>query len=252
MEAVLGAVSTGLDIHVSREPELMGTAGGIALARDRGLLAGEDPLLVINGDGMLNLSLEPLVERMASSDDLVSLALLPHLDPARWSRVGLDCDGAVTGIKPPGPPERGEVPLLFPGVMLVSREALAGIPVTPGDIPERLWRPALDAGRLGGTIVPGHWREVGTPTDYLQAVLDRINGGRMIDPSARIDPDAAIGSALIGRDVRIEAGAVIGEAVLAEGVVVGRGARVLRSVLIGGAVVRPDEVVTGEFRAGSS
>jgi NDP-sugar pyrophosphorylase family protein len=249
MERELTILDPGVPVVISREPQLMGSAGAIALARDRGLLDGGGPLLVINGDGMLNLDLAPLLRRMATTDDLVSLALLPHLDPRRWSRVELDEGGAVRRIRPPGAPERGEVPLLYPGVMLVSHAALERLAGGPGQIPDLLWRPALTAHRLGGVVVSGHWREVGTPREYLDAVIDRLGGGRADHPTAVVDPTAAVGSALIGRDARVEAHAVVGDSVIAEGATVGRGARVLRSVLLGNTGAAAGEVLVGEFRA---
>jgi len=249
MERSLADIDTAAPLAVSREPELMGTAGGLALARDRGLLGDDGPILVINGDGLLNLDLKPLFSRMESSSDLISLALLPHLDPRAWSRVLLDDNGSVARIIRAGDPELGEVPFLYPGVMLVSREALNRLEAKPGGVPEHLWDPALEAGRLGGTPVSGHWREVGTPAGYLEAVLTRLNGNAVIHPSAEIHESAAIGSALIGRGARIEADAVVGASVVAEGARVAAGARVLRSVLLGETLAATGENVINEFRA---
>jgi NDP-sugar pyrophosphorylase family protein len=249
MESVLAGVEIEAELRISREEQLMGTAGGIALARDRGLLGDRGPVLIINGDGLLNLDLEPMIQRMARSADQITLGLLPHLDPHRWSRVVLDDDGVVSRISKPGSPDPNEVPLLYPGVMMVSREALNALETVPGDIPQRLWGPALAERRLGGVIVSGHWREVGTPTDYLEAVIARLNGEGAIDPSAVIHPSASIGSALVGRGARIDAGAVVGATVVAEGARIGRDARVLRSVLLGDVEALPDEVVVDEFRA---
>jgi len=250
MEDALGELELGVEIVISRETELMNTAGGIALARDRDLLGDDGPVLIVNGDGILNLDLSPLFQRMAVSNDLVCLALLPHLDPHRWSRVILDHAGGVSRIKKPGSPEPGEVPLLYPGVMLVAREALDDLALTPGAIPEHLWGPALAEGRLSGVVVSGHWREVGTPSDYLDAVLGQLNGGgAVVHPSAHIDPSASIGSAFIGRGAQIEHGAVVGEAVIAEGARVAANARVVRSVLLGPVSACAGEIVTDEYRA---
>jgi NDP-sugar pyrophosphorylase family protein len=249
MERALSEIELAAPIAMSREIERMGTAGGIALARDRDLLGDRGAVLVVNGDGLLNLDLGPLIHRMESTDDLVSLALLPHLDPTRWSRVALDRTGRVTSIDKPGAPGRGEVPFLYPGVMLVAREALDRLPSRPGGIPEHLWKPALAKGRLGGALVPGHWREVGTPSDYLEAVLGRLDGKGLVHPSATVHPTAAVGSALIGRDARVEAGAVVGASVVAEGASVGPKARVLRSVLLGAVGTDPEETVVDDFRA---
>ena len=71
---------------MSHERRLMGTAGGLALARDRGLLGDSGPVLVVNGDVSLDLSLEPLLNRFEASHDLVTLALLPH--PIRRAGLG--------------------------------------------------------------------------------------------------------------------------------------------------------------------
>lgn len=249
MEEKLSEIKLAGVVAISRETELMDTAGGLALARDRGLLGDRGPVLVVNGDGLLNLDLRPLFDRMKSTDDLVGLALLPHLDPHHWSRVLLDSEGAVHRIEGPGSPEPGEVPFLYPGVMLVSREALDGIPHRPGSIPEFLWGPAMAERRLSGVVVSGHWREVGTPSEYLQATLGRLNGSGAIHPSAEVHPSASIGSALIGRGVRIDEGAVVGEAVIAEGATVSRNARVLRSVLLGNTTAGQGEIIVDEYRA---
>jgi len=249
MERALTEVDSDTPIAVSRETELMDTAGGIALARERDLLGDRGPVMIVNGDCLLNLDLNPLFERMTRSNDLISLALLPHLDPRRWSHVVLDQNEMVSCIRKPGSPLPGEVPFLYTGVMLVAREALNNLAALPGAIPECLWEPALAEQRLGGAVVSGHWREIGTPPDYLEAVLGRLDGNGAVHPSADVHPSTSIGSALIGRGARIAEGAVVGEAIVAEGATVGRGARVLRSVLLGDVAAEPGEVVVDEFRA---
>jgi len=246
--AVRGCELGRVTVGISREEARMGTAGGLALARDRGLLGRDGPVLVLNGDCLLNLSLEPLFERFAVRGDLVTLGLLPHLEPARWSRVLLETHGLVSEILPPGRPNNGEVPLLYPGAMVVSRQALDSLSTTPHGVGEGLWRPARAARKLGGAVVPGHWREVGTPADYLEAVLRQIQGRPFVDSSANIEAGASLGAAFIGRGARIGADAVIGESVVAEGAVVRRGARVIRSVLLGPVETASGECVVDEFR----
>lgn len=237
MAAAVAAVDLPTEVAISREPELMGTAGGLVLARDRGLLGARGPVLVINGDGVLDLDLEPVIRRMAGSDDLVTLALLPHPDPQRWSRVVLDADGKVCRIVGSGRPNPDEVPLLYPGVMLVSRTALDGLEAGPGAVPERLWGPALASGRLGGVVVSGWWREIGTPTDYLGAVLDGLSGRVVIDRTATVDPTASIATALVGARAEIGRRATVRQSVVGAGASVGHDARVVRSVLLGGVSV---------------
>jgi mannose-1-phosphate guanylyltransferase len=252
-EQMAEAVSTveigGVEIVVSFEDELMGTAGGLAFARDRGLLGENGSVLIINGDGALGLELEGFAEHHFERGNLVTLALLPHLDPQRWSRVVLDANDQVQEILSPGPPETLEVPFLYPGVMAVHRDALDTLPVTPGGIPDVLWRPALMKRKLGGFVVAGHWREVGTPSDYLEVMLLRLAGTAWVDPSAEIGDGTAIRNSFVGRDAVVSDGAVIEDSVVAEGVSVANGARVTGSVLFGAENVRQGEVVIDEVRA---
>lgn len=248
-EAVASVDIPGVDITLSHEEELMGTAGGLALARERGLLGDRGSVLVVNGDSVLGLDLHGLVERHRESRDLVTLALLPHLAPERWSRVVLDIDGLVESILPPGPPGELEAPFLYPGVMAVGRAALEALSVKPSEVPAALWHPAQSARRLGGTLVSGHWREVGTPRDYLGVMQIRLAGANVISPSAAVGSASAVTGSFIGRDVTIAGGAVVRSSIVAEGATVHRNARVEDSVLLGTVEIEADGVVIGQFLA---
>jgi mannose-1-phosphate guanylyltransferase len=237
-----------LEVRVSREARLMGTAGGLAAARDAGLLEGDGPVLVMNGDGILDVDLDPALEHHHGGDDLVTLALLPHPDPERWSRVLLE-EGRVRQILPPGRPEPGETPFVYPGAMVVAREALDRLPAGPGEVPELLWTPARRAHRLGAAVIAGRWREVGTPGDYLEAVLDGLGDSAVVDPTARVHASARVERSLVGRHARVAAGAVLRESVVAEGAELGAEARIHRSVLLGPVRIAPGQTVEGELRA---
>jgi mannose-1-phosphate guanylyltransferase len=248
-EAVAEVAIDGIEIVLSPESELMGTAGGLALARERGLLGQDGPVLILNGDSVVGLDLNALVERHLGAEDSVTLALLPHLDPDRWSRVVLDADDRVAGIHAPGRPDPSEAPFLYPGVMAVSRAAVESLPTTAGDIPEILWKPARETHRLGGVVVAGHWREVGTPEDYIAVMSLRLAGNTIVHPTSSVDSSASLVASFVGRDVTIESGAKVDASILAEGAVVRRGARIQHSVLMGGIEVGPKETVIDEIRA---
>jgi NDP-sugar pyrophosphorylase family protein len=243
-----GTLPAGVEAGVSREAELMGTAGGLALARERGLLGDSGPILVLNGDSLLWLDVDRLLDHHRRSGDRVTLALLPHLDPRRWSRVLVGDRDLVTAILSPGDPEPGEAPFLYPGVMVLSREALQELPVEPGEIGELLWRPAMEENLLGGVVVSGHWREVGTPADYLSAAIFQLDGRSVVDPSATVSSLSRLVQVFAGRDTRVEQSAVVKNSVVAEGAVVGREARVISSVLLGPIELHSGEEVVDEYR----
>ena len=247
-QAATSALPAGLDLRFSREETLMETAGALALARDRGLLGTDGPVLVINGDGILNLNLNDVFRRHQETDDLVTLALLPHLGPDLWSRVLLDQDGLVSTILPPGKPAADETPFLYPGVMVVSREALDTLETTPSGTKPALWIPARSLRRLGGVVLSGHWREVGTPPGYLEAVVSMLGDRNDIHPSADISQSAVLSRTLIGPDVTVETGAVISQSILSHGAVVGADARIIRSIVLGKARIADGERLTDDIR----
>jgi mannose-1-phosphate guanylyltransferase len=251
LEETISGLPDGLaQVSFSREKQLMDTAGGIALARDRGLLGTKGPVLVLNGDCVLRIDLASAIKEHASGTNLVTLVLLPHLDPMLWSRVGLDESGRVATIRPAGHPDQSEVPFLYTGAMIISREALDGLPSVPGGIWDHLWRPSMDHGRLGGVVVTGHWREVGNPRAYLDATMELLRGQPKIDPTASVSGSASIGLAFIGRKTTVKSHAVIAESIISHGATVGRGARIIRSVLLGKTTVKPGETVVNEVRSG--
>jgi len=247
--AVGGIDIGGAEITISHEISLMGTAGGLALARERGLLGDHGPVLIINGDGVLGLDLRPLLERHLDSNDRITLGLLPHPDPTRWSRVRLDASGRVRQILAPGQPEPDEVPLHYPGVMAVRRAAIDSLPVTPGQVPDRLWWPAMAEERLGGVVVTGSWQEVGTPEDYRRACVGPRDRSSVIHVSATVAPTAVVNRSFIGRGAVIKSNGVVESSVVAEGAIVESGARVFESVLLGALVAAAHEDIEREYRA---
>ncbi len=248
--AVNDAAGPDLAVALSPENSLMGTAGGLALARDRGLLGSTGSVLVVNGDGILRLELGPFVNRHTSHGDAVTLALLPHPDPTRWSRVMVDSRGLVTAIRPRGGVRSDDASWVYPGVMAVTRDALNALPSTPGEIPDRLWFPALAAGRLGGAMVTGDWREIGTPDDYLTVIKHQLAGHSLIHPTAVVASTALITASFIGRDATIGDRAEVRGSVVAEGATVGADASIADSVLFGSARAATGENLTEEFRVG--
>ncbi len=125
----------GLRVRYSWEhPRVLGSAGGPRHALP--LVAGES-LLIVNGDTLCDLPVRQLWQAHDASGAMVTLGLMPHPAPGalwrrrarpgrRWSVAeGGTTRGAVTGFVP----RTSAVPSVhFPGVQLVRREVLAGLP----------------------------------------------------------------------------------------------------------------------------
>jgi lipopolysaccharide/colanic/teichoic acid biosynthesis glycosyltransferase len=97
----------------------------------------------------------------------------------------------------------------------------------------------LAQGLVSGTgshADPRHGHRVSDPVRYRRALFAGSPDGVVVDPGARIHPEARlVGPAWIGPGCRIEREAQVGpRTVLTDGVQVGRGARVEDSVVLGG------------------
>jgi mannose-1-phosphate guanylyltransferase len=247
--AVIDAPHAGVKLVFSEEPTLMGTSGGLALAHRRGLLGDRGPVLVINADGIFDLDLGPLIERHLAASDRITLALLPHPDPSRWSQVVLDHSGRVRGIRPPGSASGAPTGFLYPGVMIVERRTIAGLAATPHDTPKSLWWPALEAGRLSGAVVTGGWHEIGTPADYLETVTRMLGDRSHVHGSADVSPTAHVIGSLVTDGGVVGDGASVRKSVIGEGAIVGAGATVVRSVIFGAVEIEAGQGIVGQYLA---
>ena len=179
----------------------------------------------------------------------MTLALLPHPDPERWSQVVIDPSGHVSEIVAAGAAPVEGTSFLYPGVMVISRSALDSLPAAPGAVPDRLWWPSLEGGKLGGAVVSGKWHEVGTPADYLETVRRHLVGASRFHPSASVDPSADVSNSFVGCNTTIEPGSRIVGSVIAENAIVRRGACVENSVIIGAIDISRHRTVVDQFLA---
>lgn len=158
--AVLGDGSAlGVSIHWSAEESALETAGGIIQALP---LLGDEPFLVINGDTWLDLDYRTLVSQPLGTA-LAHLWLVPNPPQHPAGDFALQAGKVV------------DTPALtFSGVGLYDPAAFAGL--TPGARKlAPLLRDWMAQGRVGGSLLAGEWRDIGTVA-RLQALDDQLQG----------------------------------------------------------------------------
>jgi mannose-1-phosphate guanylyltransferase len=217
-------------IAFSWEPELLGGAGGLAAARCR--FAG-GAVLAANADVWGELDLAPLLA--AATEDTVTLALLPHPDPRRWSSIVLEPDGRVGAFVRPGAGRRG-VPYLFTGFQLVGAKVVAALPPPPAEM-AALWERMRERGALRGVVVAGRWNEVGTPDAYARLIRGLLGPRAWVHPQATVADDARVLRSAVGAGCRVGSGAIVEDSVLTAGAVVGEGTEVRGCVAAGSVTV---------------
>jgi NDP-sugar pyrophosphorylase family protein len=220
------AREAGGGLLFSWEPDLLGSAGGVAAVRP---LLGDGPMLVANADTWSDLDLARLLR--AGDDALATLALVPHPDPTRWSSVVLADDGTVRALLPAGAPAT-DARFLFTGFQLLGAEVVRGLPPPPGGMAE-VWDALRSRRRLRGVVVPGAWREAGSPLAYRDLVLGRLGDRRWVHPQATVAEDARVERSAVGAGCRVERGAEVVGCVLTAGASVGAGSTLAGCVLAG-------------------
>ena len=159
--AALGDGSAlGVSIHWSAEESALETAGGIVQALP---LLGYEPFLVINGDTWLDLDYRALVNQPLG-DDLAHLWLVPNPPQHPQGDFSLQAGRVL------------DTPALtFSGVGLYHPAAFAGLPCGARKLAPLL-RDWMAQGRVGGSLLAGEWRDIGT-VDRLRELDEQLLAG---------------------------------------------------------------------------
>ncbi|WP_244072763.1 N-acetylmuramate alpha-1-phosphate uridylyltransferase MurU [Aeromonas caviae] len=159
--AALGDGSAlGVSIHWSAEESALETAGGIVQALP---LLGSEPFLVINGDTWLDLDYRALVSQPLG-EDLAHLWLVPNPPQHPQGDFSLQAGRVL------------DTPALtFSGVGLYHPAAFAGLPCGARKLAPllRYW---MAQGRVGGSLLAGEWRDIGT-VDRLRELDEKMLAG---------------------------------------------------------------------------
>jgi mannose-1-phosphate guanylyltransferase len=219
------------------EPEPLGTGGAIVHAREQ---VGQEPFFALNGDILTDLDLTAMFASHRRRGAAATIAL-HHVEDARaFGLVTTEPDGRVTGFR--------EKPLVAApadinaGTYLMEPQVLdAWTPGVTVSIEREIFPTVIEAGTsVYGFASDAYWLDLGTPSHYLQAHFDMLEG--RVHDVAYPAPWIADGSSVdlrahLGRWVAVNVGASVGpgaqvdDSVLHPHAVVGADARVVGSIL---------------------
>ncbi|MGR6748263.1 N-acetylmuramate alpha-1-phosphate uridylyltransferase MurU [Aeromonas veronii] len=157
VESLGDGSALGVTIHWSAEESALETAGGIVQALP---LLGSEAFLVINGDTWLDLDYHTLVSQPLD-DDLAHLWLVPNPPQHPSGDFALQ-EGRV--VDTPA--------FTFSGVGLYDPAAFAGLAGGARKLAPLL-RDWMAQGRVGGSLLAGEWRDIGT-VDRLRELDDQL------------------------------------------------------------------------------
>lgn len=188
IEQALGTGSKfGVRIIYSHEPVILGTGGGIKQAEPH--FSGE-PVLILNGDTLVELDLEALCDFYRTRNAAATLVLREDPDAARWGLVEVGDKGQILRITGKG--LVGSVPVIprmFAGVHILHPRLLWEVQKGVASSIIDLYVKAIERGEpVLGYDLQGYWSDVGTAERYAQAERDVRAGLIRLEDRQSLEP----------------------------------------------------------------
>jgi NDP-sugar pyrophosphorylase family protein len=224
------AALAGLPVAYSPEDPVLGTAGGLGRAVERGLLRLDEPVLVVNGKLHTDLDFAGVHHAHVTSDTAVSMVLLPNRARDAFREVHVE-RSRVVGFGD-GREPRGPDPLLFCGVHVLSPSVLSALDPTPSDTVADVYPALIARGEIRADIRDARWWELSTPERYLGLHM-RARRLEMPErpPVARIAADARVEDCVVWDGAEVGPGATLDRCILLPGARVPEGTHAACAVL---------------------
>jgi NDP-sugar pyrophosphorylase family protein len=200
-------------VRYSWEMPVLGSAGGPRHALP---LLASPAFLVVNGDTLTNVDMGRLLHAHERSGALVTMAVIPNTEPAKYGGVVADNRGIVTGFTRAGSTEPS---FHFIGVQVVEGAAFVSLPDNmPAESVKDVY-PALIAARPGSIrafITDAEFFDIGTPRDYFDTCM-RFRAKEPADSRLR-SPGSRVEDAIVWDDVHIDPQAQLRRCIVTDGV----------------------------------
>ncbi|MEJ2048861.1 MAG: nucleotidyltransferase family protein [Calditrichota bacterium] len=149
----------------SEEPDILGTAGGIAKAKK--YFNGQN-ILVMNSDIFSDISLNNFSQHYKQSQSIATMAVYPSDDNINYSLITYDNDQMLTGFLKKGQAVANGVNTgIFMGFQLLSEKSQNFLKPYYSSIIEDLYLNALRNGyKISVYIHQGIWYDLGTKQNY--------------------------------------------------------------------------------------
>ncbi|MDD1771905.1 MAG: NDP-sugar synthase [Methanomassiliicoccales archaeon] len=248
----------GVDIELAYEKEPMGTAGAVKLLQDR--LKGT--FVVGSGDTLTDADLGALIDFHVRKGAEATMGLTEVDRPEQFGIVGVAADGRIERFKEKPRTEEVFSHVINAGTYVLEREVLDLIPAGQKyDFSKNLYMDMLQRGRgLYAEPLRGYWKDIGRPSDLLQANIDMAARRGVRTERGPVAGDVPAGASVegpvfFGKGV-IASGSNVRKSVIGPGCVIGKctsleGCLLLSDVIIGEGAAMRDCVIGEGCQSGS-
>lgn len=174
IQEVGNGVRLGMNITYSEEPEILGTGGGIkniqsAIARGT--------FIVINGDILIDLNLDKLVEFHHKKKGVATLVLREDEEVAQYGAIEVDSKDQIQNILGSLPSKDRVRQLMFTGVHVMEPRVMDYVPYGKFySITDAYIEMLRQKEKLYGYLLRGYWNDIGVIDRYKKADRDIRQG----------------------------------------------------------------------------
>jgi len=161
----MAANPSPVPVETVTEPQPLGTAGALRFALAK---LTSDPVLLMNGDSVVECDLAPFVAEHRSSGATASLLAVEVPDGSRFGRLDIAANGRVNRFIEKDESATGAA-WINGGVYALSRAALAEIARGSGPSLERDFLAQLPPGTLHAARRKAGFIDIGTPVSLAEA-----------------------------------------------------------------------------------
>jgi mannose-1-phosphate guanylyltransferase/mannose-1-phosphate guanylyltransferase/phosphomannomutase len=214
----------GVHLHWLVEDEPSGTAGGMKRVQR---YLGDDRIVLIAGDAMLDVDLAPLLRAHEAHGSFATLATIPVSHPSHYGVVVTDDKSHIIQFQEKPAPGTEISRQANTGIYIFEPEIFDLIPA--GEFCDFALHIFPEILRLGLPFhafpVDGYWTDVGNPGEYLRANMDFLQGGIHVEGTGtRLGgnlicgdaacPGAQLSNCVIGTGVTLPAGSALSRCVV--------------------------------------
>ncbi len=220
----------GMDVHISEEPDILGTGGGLKLCEQ---LLDDEPFLLINTDIIADFNLQPFIEAHLESGRSGSLMLYKTPDARSIGDVGLQ-NGEVRDFR--NMLETGlRSDYIYAGAAVLGPSIFRYLKNEFSSIVDTGFTGLIDNESLGGFFHHGFWHDIGTPESYWRTNI--VHKSRILSIAQRFSNKAGMKPEVVSPEAHIDANATVRESVIGSRCRIGEGSVVVQSVVLPGTIL---------------
>jgi mannose-1-phosphate guanylyltransferase len=221
----------GIKITCSQEPEPMGTAGPLALAREILDDGSGTPFFVLNSDVICDYPLKDMLQYHKKSGAEATILVTKVTDPSKYGVVVMNEAGKVDRFVEKPKDFVGDK--INAGIYCCNPAVLKRIQPRPTSIEKEVFPAVAADGGLYAMELKGYWMDVGQPQDYLTGSALHLESLRNRKPEELASGQSIRGNVIIDETVTIGQGCAIGPNVsIGKGCTIGDGVRLSNCVLL--------------------